>query len=157
MSFLKPDRESFGLLIVGLASVALLAAVGALIYSWSFVHRAARADGRVVQLVERQDGEFRTLYPAFTFRDAHGVEHRVISSVGSTPPDHRVGDAVRVLYPTDAPTGAKIDDFFSVWGLAFIMGLLGLFFLPFGILILKPPRILAKFGKQNLDAQMFGP
>jgi hypothetical protein len=145
MSLLKPDRESSGLGIVGVGSLALLAAVGALIYALAFVHGGARARGQVVALVPHQDGELGTVYcPTFRFRDTHDTEHTVTSTMGSAPPEYRVGDFVRVIYRPESPEDAKIDSFWSVWGMALIPGSLGLLCLLVGILVLTWPRIIGR-------------
>ena len=152
MSPFKPDRESFGLGIIGVACMALLAAVGALIYSWDFVQHSARTAGQVIKLAQHQDEDSGTIYsPVFTFRDAQSIEHTVTSAVGSRSPEYSVGDAVRVRYRVGSPDEAKIDDLFSVWGIVLIPGLLGLFGLFVGVVIVKWPHSLNRSRK---DAQI---
>lgn len=148
MPLFKPNREALGLGIIGIHSLLLLIAMGATVYSWSFVHKAAHADAQVVQLNTREDKDSgTTFYPVFTFRDAGGKEHTVTSSVGSAPAACQVGDKIRVLYQPDAPNEAKIDNFSSVWAFPFGFGALGLFGILMGVVVLKCPRIMKKSAK----------
>ena len=100
---------------------------------------ASHADGRAT-------GRPRdALCPSVSFRDAQGAEHIVYSSTASYPPKHQVGDTVRVLYSPEHPRDAKIESFFSLWGLPFVTGLLAAFYLPLGLLVWFWPRIVARF------------
>src|SRR5690242_14541724 len=106
-------RYIAGIMIVGGSICALIALVSLLI-GWQFVRSAARANGRVIQIVERP-GEHGKLYaPVFVFRDVNGVEHIVHSDTASDPPEHQVGDTVRILYSPQNPQGARTDTFFEL-------------------------------------------
>lgn len=144
MAFLNMNREGVGLTVIGVASMALVAALGAFIYSLSFVRTAARADGHVVQL-QKDESDPTSFHTVFTFRDSRGTEHTVRSALASSPPEYKVGDSVVVLYDTNSPADAKIRNFFSLWGMTFITALLGLLGLPVGIIISKWPLIAARF------------
>lgn len=131
-------------MLVG-ASICAVIALASALYCWHFVRTATAADGRVTQMVERQ-GEQGTLYsPVFSFRDTKGVEHLVHSSTASYPPEHQVGDVVRVLYLPERPQDAKIESFFSLWGLPFVTGFLAAFYLPLGLLVWHWPKIVQRF------------
>ncbi len=131
-------------MIIG-GSVCALVALASVFVAWQFVHSAARADGRVIQMVER-DGEHGKMYaPVFVFRDASGVEHTVHSQTASYPPEHQVGDTVRVLYSLGSPQDAKTDRFFSLWGWPLVTGLLAVFYLPLGLLVWHWPGIVQRF------------
>jgi hypothetical protein len=142
-----------GLTVIGVASMALVAALGAFIYSLSFVRSAAQTDGHVVQL-RKDESDPTSFHTVFTFRDSQGTEHTVTSALASSPPEYHVGDSVAVLYHTGSPENAKIRNFFSVWGLTFIATLLGLIALPIGVSVLKWPRIVAKFKRGRGQAGM---
>ena len=98
-----------------------------------------------MQMVEQQ-GDHGTLYaPVFSFRDAQGADHIVYSSTASYPPKHQVGDTMRVLYSPEHPRDARIESFFSPWGLPFVTGLIAAFYLPLGLLVWFWPRIVDRF------------
>src|SRR5258706_9407012 len=98
MFFQRPSRRFIAGVMIGGASICGVIASASVLCSWHFVRTATRGDGRVTQMVERQ-GDHGTLYaPVFSFRDAQGAEHTVHSSTASYPPEHQVGDTVRVLY-----------------------------------------------------------
>ena len=127
-------------------SICALVALASLLVGWQFVRSSARADGRVIQMVERE-GEHGKLYvPVFVFRDSSGAEHTVRSHTASYPPEHQVGDTVRVLYSPGSPQDAKTDRFFSLWGLPFVTGILAAFYLPLGLLVWHWPSIIRRFG-----------
>jgi len=144
MAFLNVNREGIGLTTIGVAGLALVAALGAFIYSLNFVRTASQAGGQVVQL-QKDESDPSSFHTVFTFRDSRGAEHTVKSALASSPPEYKLGDAVVVLYDINSPAQAKIRNFFSIWGLAFIAALLGLVALPTGIVILKWPDINARF------------
>jgi len=106
-------------MMIASGSIYALVALVSLLVGWRFVRSAARADGRVIQMVERE-GEHGKLYaPVFVFRDSSGAEHTVHSDTASDPPEHQVGDTVHVLYLPESPQDAKTDRFFFSWGTAF--------------------------------------
>lgn len=131
-------------MIIG-GSICALVALASLFVGWEFIRSAARADGRVIQMVE-QEGDGGKLYaPVFVFRDANGAEHTVHSQTASYPPEHQVGDTLRVLYSPSSPLNAKTDRFFSLWGWPFVTGLLAAFYLPLGLLVWHWPSIIQRF------------
>jgi len=145
MFFKGPSRRSIAGMMVGGGSICALIALVSLLFGWRFVRSAARADGRVIQMVER-DGDYGKLHaPVFVFLDASGAEHTVHSTTGSNPPKYQVGDTVRVLYSPANPQGAKTDWFFSLWGLPFVTGVLAAFYLPLGLLVWYWPSIVQRF------------
>jgi hypothetical protein len=143
MAFLNINREGMGLTVIGVASMALVTALGAFIYSLNFVRTATLADGHVVQL-QKDESDPSSFHTVFTFRDSQGTEHTVESALASSPPPYKIVEVVVVLYNANSPADAKIRNFFSIWGLAFITATLGLVALPTGIVILKWPGISAR-------------
>ena len=77
------------------------------------------ADGTVVELQERCTDRRKkrdrcTYLPVVEF--TVGDERlRVVGSVGSSPPSHDVGEAVRVMYPLGNPHDARIDSWLENW------------------------------------------
>lgn len=91
----------------------------------SFLERAVSAQGEVVQLVRSRSSDSTSYYPVVVFRDASGRSVEFQSNTGSNPPSYSRGEKVQVLYETSDPHGARIDGFFSLWGGALILGILG--------------------------------
>ena len=109
----------------------------------SFISRAVEADGKVIDLERsrsstssssRSRSSTSTTYrPVVEFTSATGKRIEFVSSVGSSPPSHRVGEAVKVLYnPTD-PQSARIKSFFQLWFGFLIVFALGSVFASIGL------------------------
>lgn len=101
-----------GLLMLGIA-----------VYCYSqtsqFVRVAAHADGRVIALrasrSRSKSGSSVTYSPVVRFRTATNQEIEFTSNFSSSPPMHRVGDTVAVLYRRETPRDAQVADFWSLW------------------------------------------
>jgi uncharacterized protein DUF3592 len=100
----------------------------------SFIGRAVEANGKVTDLERSRSSNSSTTYrPVVEFTTATGKRIEFVSSVGSSPPSHRVGEAVKVLYnPTD-PQSARIKSFFQLWFGFLIVFVLGLVFAAVGL------------------------
>jgi len=109
-------------LFIGLAMLCGAAAL--LLQTRHFIAGAVSAPGMVTALVPHNSGNSTTWAPVVRYAAANGEPAELTSSSSSSPPAFRVGEAVRVLY---RPGGgeAKIDSFFSLWGGALILGILG--------------------------------
>jgi hypothetical protein len=103
----------------------------------SFIRRAVEADGRVTDLERSRSssssGSSTTYRPVVQFTTATGKQIEFVSSVGSSPPSHRVGEAVRVLYNPADPQSARIKSFFQLWFGFLIVFVLGLVFTAVGL------------------------
>jgi hypothetical protein len=101
-----------------------------------FLGEATRAVGMVVDLERSQSSDsttYSTVYrPVVRFTDGTGVEIKFTSSTGSNPPSYSRGERVEVLYLPSQPQKARINGFFSLWGLSLIFGGLGALFLAVG-------------------------
>ncbi|MGZ8397592.1 MAG: DUF3592 domain-containing protein [Gemmatimonadales bacterium] len=103
----------------------------------SFISRAVEADGRVTDLERSHSrsssGSSTTYRPVVEFTTATGKHIEFVSSVGSSPPSHRVGEAVKVLYNPANPQSARIKSFFQLWFGFLIVFALGLVFATIGL------------------------
>lgn len=101
----------------------------------SFIGGAAEADGRVIELERsRFSSSSSTTYrPVVEFTTATGKRIEFTSSVGSSPPSHRVGEPVKVLYNPADPQGARIKSFFQLWFGFLIVFAIGLIFAAIGL------------------------
>lgn len=102
----------------------------------SFLEEAAKAEGVVVSLIPSRSQNSTTYKPVFRFKDQKGVEIEIVSSTSSNPPSYSEGEKVEVLYLPADPKKAEINDFFSLWGAAVIVGGLGSVFFLIGAGIL---------------------
>ncbi len=124
---LRTLQKIFGAIGAALFAVALLAAV----HTVYFIHSAVRAQGEVIDLlhVESDDDGDGTWKPRVRFRTAAGETIEFESSTSSNPPSYDIGEAVQVLHAPGHPRNARIDGFFSLWGMSLIFGAIGTAFL----------------------------
>jgi len=108
---------------------ALFAAVGlvfcgvsanSFLSSRSFFAKALEADGVVVGLTEiiyedNDDRESILYAPEVVFSTADGEEVTFTSGVGSSPPNYRIGQQVKVFYEPTEPQNAKVDSWLERW------------------------------------------
>ncbi len=124
----KIVRYVFGVVGAGLLVGALFAVQN----TRSFVGEAVSAQGTVVDLVQSRSssdsGDRYTYAPVVRFDTAQGETVTFTSSVASSPPSYRVGETVDLLYSPTEPKRARIRDWFSLWGVATILGSLGTVF-----------------------------
>jgi hypothetical protein len=127
---------TFGL--VGTVLLTVSVALGA--STVSFLVSADRTDGTVTDMVPytttKRDysgmHNTTTLWrPVVEFR-VDDQEYTFQSSVGTSPPAHRVGDTVSVAYDPDDPSDARLASFGTVFLVPLITGGIGLVFAPIG-------------------------
>jgi hypothetical protein len=107
-------------LCFGLSVILLATGLFAFYDSQTFVAKASRVQGTVVELVERSGSKGTTYSPVFTFSDASGKTHRIYSGLSSYPASHEVGDQVVVLYDPANPAHARLDTFSQKYFWAFL-------------------------------------
>ncbi len=125
----------FALIGVGLLAGAFWSYVS----TRRFVAGAATATGTVTELVRREGrepGDSPTFAPTVRFQTARGQAVEFVGTPISNPPAYTVGDDIRVLYDPSRPDQASIDGFFSLWGVALILGGIGAVFTAVGGLVL---------------------
>ena len=97
-----------------------------------FLKTSITAQGTVINLLPTYSSSSSdnsiTYKPLVEFTDKNGNPYEFASSTSSNPPSYNVGEAVEVLYNPQSPHDAKIKGFFSLWGGATILGILGLVF-----------------------------
>ncbi|MBN7771627.1 DUF3592 domain-containing protein [Marinobacter daepoensis] len=94
----------------------------------SFIERSTEAWGTVVDLERSRSSDSTTYYPVVVFEDVMGQQIEFRSRSGSNPPAFSRGETVSVFYESSEPESARINSFFSLWGLSVILGGLGLVF-----------------------------
>jgi len=116
-----------------LVGIAMLAGA---FYSYSstqqFLAEAMTSNGKVVELIRSRSSDSVTYRPVVQFVAVDGSSIEFTSSSGSNPPSYSRGQSVEVLYRESEPEKAKINGFFSLWGLAAILGGLGAVFFAIG-------------------------
>lgn len=100
----------------------------------SFMAGALEAPGKVIDLERSRSSSSSSTYRAVVeFTTATGKRIEFTSGVGSSPPSHRVGEAVTVLYDPAEPQSARIKSFFQLWfGFLLVFGM-GVVFAAIGL------------------------
>jgi hypothetical protein len=103
-----------------------------------FIAGAVEAEGKVIALdrssSSSSSGSRSTTYrPVVEFTSSTGKRIEFTSNVGSSPPSHRVGEPVTVLYNPADPYRARIKSFFQLWFGFLIVFFLGLVFAAIGL------------------------
>ena len=104
-----------------------------------FIQGALTADGLVTELTRSSSRSSSnpthkniSYRPVVEFRTSDGTLIEFTSTSGSNPPSYRVGEAVKIFYHLDRPHHAKINGFFSLWGMPLIFAGVGALFSLFG-------------------------
>jgi hypothetical protein len=118
-----------------MAPVVIVIMVVWLMVSCAILFSSARADGRVVQLIENGQRDNLIYIPVFVFRDGSGIEHTNRATGGSNPPRFPVGSKVSVLYRTQNPENGQIDDRLMLWVVPMIFIAISIFYGAVGYLI----------------------
>lgn len=135
--------------IIGMS--CLLTCVVSTAWRWNFIRTSLRASGTIVEMLPSTDREGSTTYsPVFVFRDGSGGERRVKCGWASYPPAFAVGDAVTVLYPASDPESAALDQWWALWGLSFVAGVLGMIFTMLGLAVPSVPWLQRQMGYRNM-------
>ena len=96
----------------------------------TFLETATAKPGVVTDLIRSRSSDSNAYYPIVRFEYEPGAPMEFQSSSGSNPPSYSRGEEVRVLFAPGEPESARIDGFFSLWGVALIVGGIGgVFFL----------------------------
>jgi uncharacterized protein DUF3592 len=102
-----------------------------------FIAGASEAEGTVIALDRSRSSSgsgSSTMYrPVVEFTSGTGKRIEFTSSVGTSPPSHRVGEPVTVLYNPADPSSARIKSFFQLWFGFLIVFFLGLVFTAIGL------------------------
>ena len=129
---MKQATEALICFVVGGAFVA--AAAFAWLRTRRFVGRAAPAYGEVIGLREHR-GKVTTYAPVVRFSCPDGRVIVFTESTASSPPDHGVGDRVRVLYRRENPGDARVASTSSLYLFPVVFAALGGLVFAVGILI----------------------
>jgi hypothetical protein len=127
-SFVSP-QTTVSVMKYGFA-VAGAGMLGAAVYfgfsTYSFVSSSAQTTGVIVALEgsrsKRSVAEFMV----------NGRTFRITSEVASSPPAHRIGDSVGILYPADNPDKARLNSLLDMWFLPLFFCLMGSVFFAVG-------------------------
>ena len=96
----------------------------------SFIDNALKGEGVVIKMERRESGTGSdrsiTYAPVFTFKDKKDESHMIHSSTSSSPPAYEVNEKVEVLYLAEQPEEAKLNGFFSLWGIPLVLGIIGI-------------------------------
>lgn len=107
-----------------------------------FLKTALTTQGTVTELIRSRSSSSSsssssyTYKPVVEFKTQKGEQIEFTSTAGSNPPSYSRGEVVEVFYQKSSPEKAKINGFFSLWGLALIFGVMGTIFTLFGASII---------------------
>jgi len=102
----------------------------------SFLNKAERTNGTVLDVVEQRTSDGTMFYPVYSFVDVYGTQHKIYSKSGSYPPRYDVGDLIPILYDPENPKEIKMDSFVSLWMGTIVAGVLGVIPFLIGVLFL---------------------
>tara|TARA_B100000809_G_C15037492_1_gene494299 strand:+ start:388 stop:1086 length:699 start_codon:yes stop_codon:yes gene_type:complete len=122
-------KIAFPLVGIGLLSLAVFMALN----TSNFLKAATAGAGEVIDLVESVSDGSTTYAPVVRFATSNGQEYEFKSNTSSNPPSYNIGESVEVLYIHSSPSDAKINGFFSLWGVSIISGILGAVFFTIGL------------------------
>jgi Protein of unknown function (DUF3592) len=150
MKTLNVIKYIFSFIGVGM----LIGAFFIYLHTSNFIKNAISTDGVVVELIRVQsnDDSSDTFSPIVRFKNQYGLEIEFKSSSSSSPASFDIGEKVMVYYELQNPQNAKIKAFFELWGVATIVGGIGIVFalIGFGFFVndkLKKDKIA--YLKQN--------
>lgn len=154
MKVLKILSGVFGTVGVGMLAGSFFI----LSHTRGFIAGASEAEGKVIALdrstSSSNSGSRSTAYrPVVGFASGTGKRFEFTSSVGSSPPSHRVGESVTVLYNPADPSNARIKSFVQLWFGFLIVFVLGLVFAAIGlgmIFVRARGRSRAEWLRQNI-------
>jgi hypothetical protein len=116
--------------LAGLVLLALALLTG--IKTATFLQRAVRAPGEVVDLYQRPSRNGSTYAPVVEFTH-DGERSRFTTSYGSYPPQFNRGQRVEVLYDPGNVNDARIHTFAQLWGVTGFLTLIGTAFSAVGL------------------------
>jgi hypothetical protein len=122
--------------------IALLA--GAIFFyqnTSAFLADALSTSGTVIDLARSRSSDSTTYRPVVEFKTHNGERVEFTSTSGSNPPSYSKGEIVTVLYSELRPEKARIQGFFSLWGMPAIFGGLGAVFATIGFSIILFGRL----------------
>jgi len=134
--------ENIVLPIFGAVGILMLVGAGYAYHNTNtFLKKSLKAEGTVIELMRSRSkrrytnssgsvsrSSKKSYAPLVEFQTDDGNTVEFVSSSSSNPPAYGEGDRVEVLYDPWEPTDAKINNFFSLWGLSGILGFMGAIF-----------------------------
>ena len=105
--------------------------IGALLFFWNtqnFINNSESTNGTVIDLVQSRTDSGVVYKPVVEFQTQDGSTIEFTSMAGTNPPQFSTGDSVSVYYKESSPNKARLNSFFSLWGLSLIFGGIGLIF-----------------------------
>lgn len=132
-------------MIIG--GLMLVAALWFYQHTQQFLQTATQAEGIVVAFVESRQANSKTIQyaPVVRYVAQDGREIEFKSSVSSYPAGYELGEKVPLFYLASEPEKAKLSAYFSLWGGATILGILGAVFFSIGAAIM----LFAKHSNRN--------
>lgn len=121
------------------SAVGLALLLGALVsyqHSSDFLDSALSTQGTVVGMEKSRGADSTSYFPIIEYVTNEGQKLQFRSSTGSSRPAYSIGETVEVLYSPQQTEDARLNSYFSLWGAALILAILGAVFLFVGVIIM---------------------
>jgi hypothetical protein len=119
LNAMKKTSELLSGLAVCFAGIVLLAVgVYLLMDRMQFTDKSIQAEGTVIEVETSRRNNSTYYKPVISFKALNGNTYSFASDTGTNAAlDYNKGDKIMVRYPENKPEMARIDSFFSLWGL----------------------------------------
>lgn len=98
-----------------IGSIFILISSALIINKIIFISKACSTEGTVIDMrMSKEHDNDTTFAPVVQFKLTDGENITFISPVGSSSPQYKIGDSVKVLYTPDNPGNAEINYFISI-------------------------------------------
>jgi len=142
------------IIFVSVGVMLILLAAFVAIQQQQFLSVAIKTQGEVVALLPTRSGTYQ---PIVHFETVDRQRVEISSTSSSNPPAYEVGEKVDVYYQSADPHKAEITGFFSLWGIAAILGGIGLTFTIIGgamlIMMSDKTKLLNKLKSSGVGVQ----
>jgi hypothetical protein len=134
-----PKSVKYLFLLVGTAALTVSVVVS--VNRVNFIIDSVKTEGEVVEMVARQSSNTSrsssvSYAPCILFTDIHGRQIEFVSSISGSRGFYEIGEKVDVIYDPELPEEARLNGFFTVWGVATVTGLGGAAFFSIGFVLL---------------------
>ena len=122
------DNMKIGIIFPAVGLLLIAIAVIILIRTILFLIRSQKVKGTIVRMAYYSNSKGSSYNPVFSFTTTDGRTIEAEDSLGSNPPQFRVGQSVNVLYDPNNPNRARINKWSNLYFVPLLLGGMGLCF-----------------------------
>lgn len=130
------DNMKIGIILPAVGLLLIIIAAVLFVRTIIFLLSSRKAKGTIVRMMQYSDATGSRYDPVFQFTTADGRTMEVEDSLGSNPPQFRVGQSINVLYDPNNPGRARINKWMNLYFAPFLLSSIGLCFACSGSLFL---------------------